>query len=108
MFTATTQALPNNIKIGEINWKCPRDSYKVQNNNVFDLAGGLFDETNNDIHKNNVLNNLFCLEGGLFEETNSVEEIAFKYAVDHINRFSSLASILIGKICKNNSVIDAN
>merc|ERR550532_3389913 len=39
LFTATTRALPNNIKIG-----------------------------------------------GLFEETNSVEEIAFKYAVDHINR----------------------
>ena len=24
--------------------------------------------------------------GGLFEEANSMEEIAFKYAVDHINR----------------------
>ena len=24
--------------------------------------------------------------GGLFEESNSMEEIAFKYAVDHINR----------------------
>ena len=106
MFTATTQALPNNIKIGEINWKCTRDSYKVQNNNVFDLAAGLFDETNNNIHKKN--SSQLSLEGGLFEETNSVEEIAFKYAVDHINRFSSLASILIGKICKNNSVIDAN
>ena len=28
------------------------------------------------------------LVGGLFEETNSVEEIAFKYAVDHINRWT--------------------
>ncbi len=28
----------------------------------------------------------FLVAGGLFEEANSVEEIAFKYAVDHINR----------------------
>ena len=44
----------------------------------------------NDIDNNNVHNNLFGLEGGLFEETNSVEEIAFKYAVDHINRSTLL------------------
>ena len=35
------------------------------------------------------------LEGGLFEETNSVEEIAFKYAVDHINRLASCISSYI-------------
>jgi len=28
--------------------------------------------------------------GGLFEEANSIEEVAFKYAVDHINRNSNL------------------
>ena len=28
----------------------------------------------------------FFILGGLFEEANTVEEIAFKYAVDHINR----------------------
>ena len=34
--------------------------------------------------------NFLDLSGGLFEETNSVEEIAFKYAVDHINRSTFL------------------
>ena len=29
---------------------------------------------------------IFNIPGGLFEEANSLEEIAFKYAVDHINR----------------------
>ena len=28
--------------------------------------------------------------GGLFEESNSIEEVAFKYAVDHINRNRSV------------------
>ena len=37
--------------------------------------------------------NIFDLEGGLFEETNSVEEIAFKYAVDHINRFDFSSNV---------------
>ena len=29
---------------------------------------------------------IFYIRDGLFEEANSLEEIAFKYAVDHINR----------------------
>ena len=32
------------------------------------------------------LTKLYYILGGLFEEANSMEEIAFKYAVDHINR----------------------
>ena len=43
---------------------------------------------------------LILLSGGLFEEANSMEEIAFKYAVDHINRLLDIYNIYsIYNIC---------
>ena len=74
LFISTTRALPNNIKIGEMYDHRPMlqnipDTKDLCNINIFDL------------------------EGGLFEETNSVEEIAFKYAVDHINRFDFSSNV---------------
>ena len=60
-----------------------------------------------NIDNNNVYNNLFDIEGGLFEETNSVEEIAFKYAVDHINR-SAAALYTGGEEVPSKMQIDIN
>ena len=86
--------LPNNIKIGEsdentgdeniiksiqnIQYFCPIISNSNQNIEI--LGPKLLGQANI----------LSYISGGLFEEANSLEEIAFKYAVDHINRNKEL------------------
>ena len=63
MFSKSVTLLPNNIKIGEFK------SINTREN--------LMQKLDKQIR---------YFLGGLFEEANSMEEIAFKYAVDHINR----------------------